>query len=167
MKLEIQNDVYGKIVYEEGFWSGKKTITINGTPLIKLNKKSYLYKVNDESITVGLKGSFLTGVSMTVGDEQIQLVTKPEWYVIALSIAMFVFVMTWGNSVTLCKIFPIVSGAIGGLISAACAMANIIFAKKTSKAIFKILIGLAFFAVTLIVCHVIALIFIEMASSLL
>ena len=43
MKKEINHSEFGKIVYEESFWSVKKKITINGKPLIKISKTSYKY----------------------------------------------------------------------------------------------------------------------------
>ena len=38
MKKSIIHPSYGEIVYEEGIWSGKKSISINGTPLQKVKK---------------------------------------------------------------------------------------------------------------------------------
>ena len=41
MKSVIAHPVYGEIVYEESFWTGKKSIKIDGNQLIKLGKKVF------------------------------------------------------------------------------------------------------------------------------
>lgn len=156
MKAAIQHDAYGTITYEESFWTGKKTLLLNGTPLTRTDKTHFLYNTNGESVTVEVKGNALTGVCLHIGKEKIQLVEKPAWYVWTLSILMFAFIIVWGNSPTLCAIFPVVGGAIGGAISGVCAVLNVYFAGKTKNPLFKLLIGLGIFAVMLVVCYAIA-----------
>lgn len=41
MKKEITARDGKVIYYEEGFWSGKRKIKVNGVPLIKINKTTY------------------------------------------------------------------------------------------------------------------------------
>jgi len=153
MEAIVENSEYGVIVYNEGFWSGKKSLIINGVPLVKTGKKEYTYNVNDEAHLVTLKGNMMSGVSITIDDKEIKLVEKPVWYVLTLSLVMFIFDIVWGNSVALCKIFPVVGGAIGGLISAACAIGNIICAGRVKKTAHKLLIGFGFLAITILCCH--------------
>ena len=43
MKSVVQHEKYGNIIYEENFWTGKKTITIDGTRLEKASKTEFLY----------------------------------------------------------------------------------------------------------------------------
>lgn len=69
---------------------------------------------------------------------------------------MFVFVIVWGNSPTLCALFPIAGGAIGGFVSTLFATLNISLANKTKNPLFKIFIGLGLFVATVLVCYAIA-----------
>ena len=80
-----------------------------------------------------------------------------KWYEYILALIIPIFVLTWGNSVYLCSIFPIVGGAIGGAISALAMIFSAVVMRKVSKPIFKILIGLGFFVATLMVCNLLAI----------
>lgn len=62
-----------------------------------------------------------------------------------------------GNVPSLIKIFPVVSGAIGGLISGIFAVVSLYVMKLTKKPHWKILIGLGFFVLTVLICYLIAL----------
>lgn len=53
----VQHERYGAILYEEGFWLGRKSLTINGVPLQKLAKKQF--QLPDGGIAT-LKGNFYT-----------------------------------------------------------------------------------------------------------
>ena len=39
MIREFESKEFGKVIYEESFWSGKKRITVNGVVLSKETKK--------------------------------------------------------------------------------------------------------------------------------
>ena len=39
MNVTINHAEFGDIVYEESFWTGKKSVSINGAPLEKISKK--------------------------------------------------------------------------------------------------------------------------------
>lgn len=157
MKRVIQHDTYGLITYEEGAWTGKKSLTINGVALTKVDKKHYTYNVDEQSITVELKGNILTGVTLKIENEVIYLADRPAWYVLTFSILMFVFVVVWGNSKTLCAMFPIVGGAVGGAISGACAVLNVFCAGMVKKARYKLLISVGFLAMTVLICYLVAI----------
>ncbi|MBQ7923745.1 MAG: hypothetical protein IJ329_00405 [Clostridia bacterium] len=164
MKRVIQHNVYGSIIYEEGAWTGKKSLTINGVPLTKVDKTHYTYSLDGELITVELKGNTLTGVTLKIQNEVIRLVDKPAWYVLVLSILMFIFVIVWGNSPTLCAVFPIVGGFIGGAICGIGAVLNVLIAGMVKKASYKILIGVGFFIATILLCYIIAVVIIAAAT---
>jgi hypothetical protein len=106
----------------------------------------------------GITNCFIADIN---GDEAITLVEASKWYELFLSVLSIVFVVIWGNSTTLCKIFPILGGAIGyrlgggytytlvlgGAAGAICGVAvvlSLIFMKKAKKPMNKILIGLGF-----------------------
>lgn len=41
MKNVVQSEIFGEIVYEESFWTGRKNVSINGKPLTKLSKNQF------------------------------------------------------------------------------------------------------------------------------
>ena len=75
----------------------------------------------------------------------------------ALSVLPLLLVLIWGNSVALCKIVPIVGGAIGGLIGGIFACANLVVIKGFSRLWLKILVSVGMLGGTFGVCYGIAL----------
>lgn len=157
MNKVVQHEKYGQISYEESFWTGRKALTINGTRLAKMDKTHFAYSENDQTVTVTLKGNIMTGVSATINDETIVIVPKPTWYVLTISILMFAFVVIWGASPTLCAIFPIMGGALGGIVSALFAMTNVLVTSNIKKPIYKLLVSLGFFAADVAACYIAAI----------
>ncbi|MBP5209821.1 MAG: hypothetical protein J6125_03060 [Clostridia bacterium] len=153
MKQVIQNETYGKIVYEESFWTGKKKLSINDRPLTRMSKKSYVTPDGEQMI---LSGNFLSGAKISVGSQTIQLTPKVAWYEVLLSLLPFVFIMVWGNSVSLCSIFPIAGGAIGGLIGALFGVLNLSLIKNIEAVWLKIVLSLVLFAGAVLVDFAIA-----------
>lgn len=81
-----------------------------------------------------------------------------KWYEYILALIIPIFVIIWGSSAYLCSIFPIVGGLIGGAISApAMIFSAVVMRQVKKKPIFKILIGLGFFAAAVLICYLIAL----------
>ncbi len=149
MKQKIQNEKYGEILYNENFWTGKKSLSINGTPLTKISRKEF----QTENGTVGtVKGNFLSGASLLIDGETIRLTPKITWYEIVLCLLPFILVMIWGSSVELCKIVPVVGGAIGGGLSALLSCVGLLFMRSVKPIWAKILIALAAIGVTFGVC---------------
>ena len=130
MNVIIQHPVYGKIVFNENFWSGKKTLTINDVDANPISKKEYM--VNGKIVTI--KGSFLMGSSLFIDGETVQLSSKPKWYEIVFAIIPFLFLITWGNIDSLVSIFPVVGGAIGGALGGS-RSSNITIYNENSKEI--------------------------------
>ena len=165
MKIETRNEQYGLISYEEGFWSGKRTITIDGTELVKGSKKNtYVFKKEEIEKIVTIKGNFLSGSKLLIENEEIQLSPKILWYEWILSIIPLLFSMIWGNSKELCLIFPIIGGAIGGFIAGFGLAVSIILMKMTKKPLFKVLIGLASCVVTILLLYLAAQIYIAIVA---
>jgi len=152
MKEVVKNDKYGEIVYEESFWTGKKSLSINGLALEPINKKEYMF--GDKKAT--LKGNYITGVSVNIEDDTINITKKTAWYEIILGVLPLLFVLIWGNNRYLVTLFPIVSGAIGGAVAGICGFLSLYFMKKVKLARFKILIGIGFFALTILINFIIA-----------
>ena len=119
MKKVIMHPTYGEIVYEEGFWSGKRTFTVNGTAMQKISKDTYTFIVGEESVQAVLQGSMLMGASLNIRGEKIWIISKPKLYDWLLSFLPFAIIMIWGNSAPLCSIIPVAGGAIGGALGGA------------------------------------------------
>ena len=153
MREVVQHPVYGEIVYDESIWTGKKTLTVNGVNALKLSKKEFA--INEKRFT--LKGSYISGVSLCVDDETIQLSPKTLWYELILAIFPFLFLIIWGSSATLCAIFPVVGGAIGGALGGVAIVVSLFLMKKQKSPIVKVLIGSAVIVATIFVSYIIAL----------
>ncbi|MBO5102722.1 MAG: hypothetical protein J6C13_01360 [Clostridia bacterium] len=157
MKVVKQHNVYGKIVYNESDWTGKKTITINGKELTKTSKTGFIYDNNGTQIPVTVEGNFWLGSSIKINNEKIELIEKSKWYEIACALSIFILILIWGNVPALCAIVPVVGGAIGGLVSAVFAMFCLIFMKRVKSIWLKLLIWLGFMGVNFAVCYGIAM----------
>lgn len=115
MKTSITHPTCGTICYEENIWTGKKTIQINGQMLEKgRNKKTFLWNTGATTEEVLVKGSFVGGLTLTIGQQSITVVEKPTAAEYLLSALPLLLMLIWGNSVALCSIVPVIGGAIGG-----------------------------------------------------
>ena len=148
MKTTIHHSTYGFITYEESAWTGKKIITIGGVTLVKIKKNVFQYTPmlgdpfatapeGEEStplpstVTVTVKGNYIGGVSLVIGEETIPLTIKASALDITLGVIpaalFFIFIL---------------SGALGGALSAAIGMGLVTLLKNRTKTIYKILISL-------------------------
>ena len=155
MKEMTRHPVYGEIIYNESYWTGKKTLTVNGVQAKAVSKKEFLI---GEKRAV-LKGSHLTGATLQIDSEILQISPKPKWYEIVLAVIPFLFITTWGNNSTLCSIFPIIGGAIGGALGGAGAIISLLLMKKAKNVAAKVLIGIAATAVAVFIAFVFAVIY--------
>ena len=156
MKQVINHPVHGEIIYKESFWTGKKTITVGGVEARRVSKKDY--KLDDKMIF--LKGSFLTGSSIYMDGEMIQLCPKAKWYEIVLAIIPFLFLLIWGNSVVLCSILPVIGGGIGGALGAIAGFVSMLLMKGVKQPVGKIIIGLVVTAFTIFIGFLLAVAFV-------
>lgn len=150
MKKIMQHPVYGEIVYEESLWTGRKTLSVNGTALQKVSKDTYSLPLGDESFRGILKGNVLTGACLRIGNEDIWIVPKAGRLDLILSALPFFVIMLWGNNPRLCSIFPVVGGAIGGALGGAGAIINLLLIREKRalhKVFASLLITLAILAV--------------------
>ena len=148
MKTTIHHPTYGFITYEESAWTGKKIITIGGVTLVKIKKNVFQYTPmlgdpfatapeGEEStplpstVTVTVKGNYIGGVSLVIGEETIPLTIKASALDITLGVIpaalFFIFIL---------------SGALGGALSAVIGMGLVTLLKNRTKTIYKILISL-------------------------
>ena len=178
MKNIINHDVYGQIIFDESFWTGKKDIYINGVKLAKVDRKTYSYRaqiekkdefgdniLNEygqrtyESInkTVYFKGNFISGASIEIDNVEIEVSKKAQWYELVLMWLPFVFVLIWGNMDISLEIFPVVGGLIGGLITLALGVWNIGLMKAQKNIGLKLAIGIGIALPSIFICNLIGL----------
>ena len=151
----IVHPVWGKVTYEESIWSGAKYLYINGQPLMKLDRNTFLVN-KEEKIYAYVKGSYLSGVTVVIKGEAMEIIPKAKWYEWISCVLIFVLNLVWGNSRALCSIVPIVGGAVGGAISGLAMVLYMYFVRKTRKWWKKLLIWLGVMAGTFLVCFVVA-----------
>ncbi|MDE6200572.1 MAG: hypothetical protein K2M47_01650 [Clostridiales bacterium] len=150
MRTAVQHQTYGEIVYDESAWTGKKSVSIGGTPLQKISKKEF--QMQDGSKVIA-NGGFLQGASLSINGETIALTPRVKWYEIVLCILPFLLTITWGNIPALCAIIPIVGGAIGGGIGGLFSVLGLWGMKSVKPIWLKIIIALASFAATFGICY--------------
>ena len=158
MRSVVQHEKYGNIIYEENFWTGKKTITIDGKQLTKVSRTKFMYLTADGTfVHVKLKGHYMMGAKLDFNGEVVQIVEAPKWYEFVMYILTFMLILTWGNSPELCAIVPVLGGALGGLISAAIIMAGLTISRRVKNGLVKFLISLGVLVVTFVACFIGAL----------
>lgn len=154
MKITIQHTTYGEIIYEESIWTGKKELTVNGVKAQKTSKKTFIVDGKNAIIN----GSLYTGMTLVIDIIPIEIVPKPKWYELVLSILPISFWLTWGNHPVLYSNVPVVGGAIIGAICGALgglAIAISLPAMINSKTVVKkIIVGVAVFVITTLVAYV-------------
>ena len=160
MKEIINHPTYGQILYDESIWTGKRKITVNGISATPISKKEFL--INGKRAVI--KGSYYTGIKMYIDSDIIELSPTPKWYELVLALIPIMFSITWGNSVTLCSIFPVLGGGIGGVLSALCSLTYLLFMIKEKNPLKKILIGLAGVVVTILALYIGAISLISMLT---
>lgn len=152
MKVIISDEKYGQIVYEESAWTGKKSISVNGTALQKVSKNVFTYSDQSGQSTFTIQGNYLKGSNLLVDGSTIRLTPPVKWYEIAMSVVIFVLILVWGNSVTLCSIVPVVGGAIGGAISGVFMVLNLFVIKRVNNIGLKVLISIVICAACFAIC---------------
>lgn len=158
MIVNVEHSTLGTITIEESFWTGKKKITINDKQLSKVDKKSF---ETEEGEHVSIEGSLVFGAKLVYKDEKIQVTEKLKWWEIVLALLPFIFDMVWGNSVSLVTIFPVVAGAIGGLVTGLIGFTILYINKVYVKEWWlKIIVGIGFFIASIFICWLLALVFI-------
>ena len=134
------------ITYSENFWTGKKSIFVNGKELIKISKNTY--KLENECYSV--KGNFLTGVELNDGVQNITVVRKLTTLEYVLCFLPFILVFS--------------GGAVGGVCGAAALIFNATFIRNTyetwKKVLYSIFTTIAAFVCYFIIVFIFAFLFI-------
>ena len=157
MQATVSHPTYGLITYQESVWTGKKTFLFDGIPLVKIDKTTYELPATADSpaITATVKGNFIMGLTMTIGDEVILLSEKP---------AVSDYILG-GLPAVLFLIF-IMQGAIGGAIAGVMAMGGLILMKTRPNMKQKLLISLGSSAVIVVIGVALILYAIYVASQI-
>ena len=108
-----------------------------------------------------MTGNFLRGAALYIHGKQHQLTPAAKWYEYVLAVLPLLFNLIWGNVVALFEIFPVVGGAIGGAIGGVGFVLSLLLMRKTNQWWAKILIGLAAFAVSVLISYGVALLFLS------
>ena len=143
MKSISQTTDGRKVEYEESFWTGKKSIKIDGNQLIKLGKKVF---VLDEK-KYELNGNFIFGATLSSSDEKIVLVKKLnvlEWILVALPLFLV-----------------LIGGALGGALGAVAACSNAAVVRSIKNVILKIIACIAIAGIAYIAWFAIAMMLIS------
>lgn len=157
MKNSINHPTYGTIECDESFWTGNKIITINGSQLTKIDRKNYVYNTEDGPIPVEVSGGIFMGTKLKINGEEFFVTPKTPWYSIIIALLPIIFVMIWGNSPTLCAIFPVIGGAIGALVTVLFAFLGIMVSVKVKNKFLKVLVQLGFAVASVLICYLAAL----------
>ncbi|MDE6058634.1 MAG: hypothetical protein K2G44_01170 [Clostridia bacterium] len=157
MQKIIQHEKYGEIKYRESFWTGNAEVSIGGVPLNKTGKKTFEYMDGETMYPVEAKGNVMSGVTLYIGDEAFPVCEKAKWYEYVLSAFIFVFILVWGNVPALVKLLPLVGGAIGGGIAGLFFVLSLFGMRLVRKPVLKVLVFLACFAATILICWGIAM----------
>ena len=143
MKSISQTTDGRKVEYEESFWTGKKSIKIDGNQLIKLGKKVF---VLDEK-KYELNGNFIFGATLSSSDEKIVLVKKLnvlEWILVALPLFLV-----------------LIGGVLGGALGAVAACSNAAVVRSIKNVILKIIACIAIAGIAYIVWFAVAMMLIS------
>ena len=107
--------------YYESFWTGRKTVYVNGVKYSKVNK-TYFEDENGSSCLV--LGNFMTGVKLSFDEEMVHL-GKLKWYEMVLSYLTLIAVpvsMVYGKSESWGDYDPVTLFSIGSGLAAFFAM---------------------------------------------
>ncbi len=156
--LEIEN--IGRVTYEESIWTGKKNISIDDKPLEKTSKTTF--KMPDGRV-IEAQGNFVIGATLKLENQTYEIFPSAKWYEYIMTFLPLILICVWGNLVYLCKIVPVVGGAIGGLISGLMSCLNLFLIKIVKPIWLKILIAIGITGLTFLICFLIALLILKIA----
>ena len=165
MKTSIHHVGYGQIEYEENLFTGKKSVSVNGVKLKKQKKNRFDFDYYGIQTPCQVKGGFVSGARLYIGEDILELSKPSKWYEVALSVFICVFVLLWGNLPALYNLFPMIGGAFGGAIAGFGMFMSLIWMRSIKKVILKILAWLLVFVATVFTCFAFAGMLLLMFSS--
>lgn len=144
MKILINNEQTNNklLEYEEGFWTGKRTIKYDGVILSKVKRGSYEYKNGEITETFEIKGNQLVGVKIKMFGNEVEIARKLTWYEIVMAILVFAPGFLFG--------------AIGGAIGGALGFTNLVIIRQVDKIYLKIIFSILFLTIGLLLSYIFA-----------
>ncbi len=161
MKASILTEKYGEIVYEESYWTGKRKVNVGGTEFKKINKKTFVGEINGERIGVAISGNYISGVFIDINGEKFRVTESAKWYDYLIAFIWLIPYLVWANSPVLCAILPIVGGGLGGAVAGVFLATGLLLIKSNKNIAAKIGISFAFFAATILVNFLLAVVIIK------
>lgn len=140
--INNENTKNKTLIYQEGFWTGKRTISYDGTPLTKVKRNIYEYKKDEVAENFEIKGNQLVGVTINMFGNNVEVSRKLTWYEIVLSVLVFLP----------CILFGAVGGAVGGVLG----FTNVMVIRSINKIWGKIIVSIEFIAISLLLSYVLA-----------
>lgn len=162
MKVIVENEKYGTIEYKENFWTGRRKIYIDGKQYKYKDSNKYVNKSEGKEEVVKVRGGYFSGVRLTVIDTYVNVVPMTATFEYVLALLPFIFVIIWGSAPYFCSLFPIVGGIIGGVISITTGVVQVKIMREFKSVLLKILVAIIMFAVTFILCHLVALVILSL-----
>ncbi len=144
MKIIINNENTNNkdLYYEEGFWTGKRTVKYDGAILPKVKRGSYEYKNGEITEIFKIKGNQLAGIKIKMFGSEVEIVRKITWQEIIMSILVFLPGFLFGA----------IGGAIGGLLG----FTNLVIIRQVDKIYLKIIFSILFMAIGLLLSYILA-----------
>jgi hypothetical protein len=161
MKASILTEKYGEIVYEENIWTGKRKVNVGGKEFKKINKKTFVGEINGERIGVAISGNYISGVFIDINGEKFRVIESAKWYDYLIAFIWLIPYFVWANSPVLCAILPIVGGGLGGAVAGVFLATGLLLIKSNKNIAAKIGISFAFFAATILVNFLLAVVIIK------
>ncbi len=131
------------ILYQESFWTGKKTLIVNGVTATKIGKKQFSLTAADGKATVyTVQGNFMGGVKVEISDPRETVVlAENKWYDWVILVLSLIGILP---GVVLC-------GAVGGFFSVLCcflaAVFNMTIARSKMNFALRLLLQIVIIAV--------------------
>ena len=150
MKYIVNNNLTQnkELVYEESFWSGKKTVTYNTTPLTKIKRNVFEYQDGEKTETFEVKGNSFIGVKINMFGRDVEVLRQLVWYEILLSVLVLLPGILFG-------------GMIGGFIAGVLGVLNLFIIRHLDKWYFKVLVTLGILAGEVLLLFVIGVILLK------
>jgi len=134
MKYIINNEKTKNkdFVYQENDWTGKRTLTYDGTPFTMVNRSNFKLENGGEISTVTIKGNSFSGLSVNLFGNDVEVIKKLAWYECVMAILVF----------APCCIFGVIGGLCGGVFG----MINLFIIRKIKNIYLKIVSSIFFLA---------------------
>ena len=161
MIKKISHPTYGEIVYYESFLTGKKKVSVGGNDFQKVSSRNFVLQ---DGTPIAVKGSFLFGSQLIVGQEIYEITPKIKWYEWLPSVIIFALMCAWGNSPLLVSVVPIVGGVIGGAISGLFGCIGLLGVRMFSKWPFKALSVIVCAGLNFLICYLIGMALLKSAG---